>query len=178
MVYGIVKQSEGYVFVDSEPGRGTSFSIYIPMLPKGSIESAPAPKAEWTPADFTNRVVLVVEDNEGVRKLTCEALQINGFTVLEAASGVDALVIAKLSPSIDLLLTDIVMPQLSGDQLAEQMKEIFPGIKILFMSGYVGDIAIRREIPFLQKPFTPQGLLEMVAKVLDVTENDSVRKVA
>lgn len=171
VVYGIVRQSDGYVFVDSEPGRGTSFSIYVPMLPRGVVETPPVPKAEWNSADFTNRVVLVVEDNEGVRKLTCEALQIHGFTIMEAAGGEEALaLLEKRGSPVDLLLTDIVMPQLSGDKLAEIVSKIYPETKVLFMSGYLGDMPIRKDIPLLQKPFTPQALVEMVAKVLGVSE--------
>lgn len=170
MVYGIIKQSNGYIMAYSEPGRGTTFKIYLPRTP----ESLPAlQKADKEiPRGF--ETILVVEDELALRELTCTLLQEAGYTVLESSGVEDAIVIANDSHRrIDLLLTDIVMPRLDGRQLANQLVGIRPGLKILYMSGYTDDVlvdrgALARGTMLVQKPFTKSTLLRKVREALDV----------
>jgi PAS domain S-box-containing protein len=169
MVYGIVKQSEGYVWVYSEPGQGTTFKIYLPVR-AGAVERAqkePAPTAQQR-----NQCVLVVEDDRMVRYMMKRALGQAGYQVLEAASAEDALeIMVRRNPEISLVLTDVVMPGRGGRELAETIEELRPGIPVLFTSGYTnGEIErrglLRPQAAFLQKPFTPEALIRAVEKEL------------
>jgi PAS domain S-box-containing protein len=171
MVYGIVKQSGGYILVDSEVGKGTAFKIYLPR-----IAGEPQPAAlEIVPAASTmgNETVLVVEDQDEVRNLVEEILRMQGYHVLKASSGDEALRLCRAAKKpIDLLLTDMVMPGLSGRELAERMREISPGIKVLLMSGYAEEGTLPpgetgRGLVFIQKPFSAVTLAQKVREVLD-----------
>jgi len=168
-VYGIVKQSGGFIWVYSEPGRGTSFKIYFPRVNEEPSEpAAPAPG----PAPRGTETVLVVEDVTAVRGVAREMLERSGYRVLEASNGDAALRLAtKHNGPIDLLLTDVVMPGLSGRQLAAQLTELRPRLRVLYMSGYTDDAVVSHGmlepgIQYLQKPFTREGLARKVHEVL------------
>ncbi|HYH65717.1 MAG TPA: PAS domain-containing protein [Urbifossiella sp.] len=169
-VFGIVAQSNGHVGVYSELGLGTTFKILFP-----AVEAAPTRAAESRPS-FPLRgteTVLLVEDEAGVRKVARIALQAQGYTVLEAAGGADAVLAADRHPGpIHLVVTDVVMPEMGGRQLADVLRSRHPGVRVLFMSGYTDDAVIRHGIiahtdHFLQKPFTLLGLAKKARAVLD-----------
>ncbi len=171
MVYGIVQQSEGWIDVQSEPGKGTTFSVYLPAL-----TDAPVPEAMPEPALATrvdaSGTVLVVEDDDEVRGLVRTVLEGDGFRVLEASGGQAALALARSCPEkIDLVITDVIMPEMTGKQLADELKLLCPGARILYMSGYSGDVLARRgildaDISYLAKPFSPGSLCESVREIL------------
>jgi PAS domain S-box-containing protein len=172
-VFGIVKQSGGHIRVDSEEARGTTFRIALPRLdPTPSAESAPPPTDSAIRSAAGKERILLVEDQEGVRKVTRLALESRGFTVFAAPDGRAAIELFETStPPIDLLLTDLVMPDLSGRQLAEILRARRPGLPVLFMSGYVGDELERHGLvdpeSFLHKPFSLQKLIAKVRAALD-----------
>ena len=170
-VYGIVKQSEGYVWVYSELGQGTTFKIYLPRAAQ-DVTSSP-PKAASPSSTRGSETVLVAEDEEAVRKLTRRVLEAQGYTVLAAADGPEALRLAHTHAGpIHLLLTDVVMPSMSGRELAELVVSTRRETKVLYLSGYTDDAVIRHGVlepgvAFLQKPFTPQTLARKLREVLD-----------
>ena len=170
VVHGIVKQSEGHITVSSKVGVGTTFQIHLPVVEKPLHRSAATGESKRLHGPET---ILLVEDEESVRKLAAMALERFGYTVLKAASGDDALhLLATSGRKIDLLLTDLVMPGMSGRELAEAFASRAPEIKVLFLSGYTDDAAVRHGIlqagmAFLQKPFTPNLLAEKIREVLD-----------
>jgi two-component system, cell cycle sensor histidine kinase and response regulator CckA len=169
-VYGIIKQSDGYVWAYSEPGQGTTFKIYLPV--EAAEVSIPVPEVVHERA-ASGEVILVVEDEETVRTMTGRLLQSEGYEVLEAADGREALVLASADANrIDLVLTDVAMPDLNGRDLADRLKQLRPGLPVLFMSGYTDDEMVRRglidpEHPFLSKPFTPEVLAAKIRTLLD-----------
>jgi PAS domain S-box-containing protein len=173
-VYGIVKQSGGYVWIYSEPGLGTALKLYFPEV---SAAAAFGPIGEYqVPVNSANRgseTILLVEDEEAVRGLACRILERQGYRVIPAQHGRDAMDIATREEGrIDLVLTDVVMPGMNGRGLVERLSGIRPTIKSLYMSGYTDDDIIRRGFiepskSFLQKPFTSEALLQTVRKVLD-----------
>jgi PAS domain S-box-containing protein len=172
-VYGIVQQSGGHIDVRSEPGRGTTFEIYLPRS-KASLPPEPAgPDAGEVHAG--SETILLVEDEAAVRALLGRALRGSGYTVLEAASGADALRLAEQHAGpIHLLVTDVVMPAMNGRQVAERLAELRPGVRALFVSGYTDDAVVRHGLggegpAFLQKPFTPDALARKVRELLDRT---------
>ncbi|HYT63909.1 MAG TPA: PAS domain S-box protein [Gemmatimonadales bacterium] len=169
-VYGIVKQSDGYISVYSEPGHGSSFKIYLPRV--ATPAGAAAGPQKGGPARGTE-TVLVVEDEPAVLSLSRRALEAQGYVVLAASDAAAALrVVERHGGMIHLLLTDVVMPGLSGRELADQLAGQRPGIRVLYMSGYPGDAVVQHgTLPtgsaFLQKPFSPDGLARKVRDVLD-----------
>jgi len=170
-VYGIVKQAGGFIWVYSEPGRGTSFKVYLPRVDEAA-EPAVARPATTEPRRGAE-TVLVVEDAASVRMVTRQVLERYGYTVLEAPNGETALrLAAKHHGPIQLLLTDVVMPGLSGRQLAEQLSRLRPEMKVLYVSGYADNAIVHHGIldsgvAYLQKPFTPESLARRARDVLD-----------
>lgn len=171
MVYGIVKQSNGFIWVYSEPERGTTFKLYFPLAAGTSQPGAQEPEHE--PGGGTE-TVLLVEDSPAVRGAAARILQRFGYTVIEAPTSKAAIdLAAKRQDRIDLLLTDVVMPGVSGREVAERFSQLRPSAKILFMSGYTDDAVVRHGIlksgvAYLQKPFTGASLAEKVRSVLDL----------
>jgi PAS domain S-box-containing protein len=169
-VYGIVKQSHGFIWVESEVGQGTSFKMYLPQVTEVAGPVRPGPTAVSSSGTET---ILLVEDNAGLRKLATRLLAPAGYTVLGAASGEEALrLLEGHDAPVHLLLSDVVMPGMSGRQLAERLAQIRPGMKVLYMSGYTSDTIVRHgvldaKVPFLNKPFTAAALLRKVREVLD-----------
>jgi two-component system cell cycle sensor histidine kinase/response regulator CckA len=171
-VYGIVKQSGGFIDVDSTLGVGTTFNIY---LPRRKLEAADIAPVEITPAaarDVTGQdTILLVEDEEAVRSFAARALRMRGYNVLEAGGGEEALEIVKdAANKIDLIITDVVMPNMDGPTMVRNVKATHPDLPVIFMSGYAEE-AFRRndqsseDIHFLPKPF---GLKQLAAKVKEV----------
>ncbi len=175
-VYGIIKQSEGNIWVYSEVGKGTTFKVYLPRVDseeqlEGAHEAHPLPQGR--------EMVLLTEDEEPVRRLARVILETNGYQVLDASSGDEALSIFKAHPGeVDLIITDVVMPKMSGPELAQSLEALSPGIKILYLSGYTDDAIVRhglldQKMAFLQKPFTPDALLRKVREVLTATNQST-----
>jgi two-component system cell cycle sensor histidine kinase/response regulator CckA len=172
-VYGIVKQSGGYVWIYSEPALGTTLKLYFPEVSASAAFSTSEPRTASKDTKRGSETILLVEDEEAVRGLTSRILEKQGYRVIAAQHGREAMEIAsKESGRIDLVLTDVVMPGMNGRGLVERLTGIRPRIKSLYMSGYTDDDIIRRGFiepsrSFLQKPFTSDNLLQTVRKVLD-----------
>lgn len=170
MVYGIVKQSGGNIWVYSEPGKGTTFKVYFPRV-EDAVE-VPRIAAPAVSRLQGSEVVLLAEDEEAVRELARDILERNGYTVLAASEGAEALGIAQAHEGeIHLLLTDVVMPGMRGRDLFERLAPLRPGLNVLYMSGYTDNAVVHQGIlvpgtHFLQKPFTPDALLRKVREVL------------
>jgi CheY-like chemotaxis protein len=178
-VYGVVKQSGGYIAVDSEKGKGASFKVYLPR-----VEQAVAAKEEISPQPLTVRgweTILLVEDAEPLRKLAHMFLRNNGYHVLAAVDGSEALQVARQSAGpIHLLLTDVVMPGINGRVLAERLAPRHPAMKVLYMSGYTdsfiaGHGVLEAGTHLLHKPFTEEALARKVRELLDA--NGDTKKV-
>jgi len=170
-VYGIVKQSNGFIWVYSEPGQGTTFKVYLPKAKEGA---KPKEKEQPPVEDLGgSEVVLIVEDDDMLRKLAHKILRQRGYKVLTAEDGEDALRISKEHEgSIDLMITDVVMPKISGKETAERMQALYPHMKVIFMSGYTDNVinhhgVLTPELNFIEKPFTSKGLARKVREVLD-----------
>jgi signal transduction histidine kinase len=170
-VYGIVKQSGGYIWMDSEPGAGTRVRIYLPRAEAREPVAAPAPAVSR--ARRGEETLLIVEDEVGVRELIQEWLQAHGYRVLSAGNGLDALeVCAAHHEAIDLIVADVVMPSMGGPALVQHLTPARPGLKVIYMSGYADNALGDRRVldgatPFLQKPFTLDTLVQKVREVLD-----------
>ncbi len=170
-VYGIVKQSGGNIWVYSEAGRGTSFKIYLPRIAvPPTILEVPSGKTSFQTGSET---ILLVEDEETVRNLSREVLELCGYKVIEAENGLAALAICKkYQKQIDLLMTDVVMPQMGGRELAETLTQIYPQMRVLFTSGYTDDAIFRHGMieigkNFIQKPFTFEALACKIRELFD-----------
>jgi PAS domain S-box-containing protein len=170
-VYGIVKQSEGYVAVYSEVGVGTSMKVYLPVAEGAAQRIAPPASEASTPSG--TETILLVEDEEGVSALALKLLERRGYTVLRASGGAEAVALGRAhAGAIDLLITDVVMPGMGGPECAELLVRLRPGLKVLFVSGYAdaavtGHRILDPRAPYLQKPFTPDALARKVREVLD-----------
>ena len=170
-VYSIVKQSGGSIWAYSKPGQGSTFKIYLPRSDERVSQVGEAMQHPKSAAG--SETVLVVEDEQGVRSLVCNTLAVQGYKVLEAHSSLEAAsIMESYREPIQMLLTDVVMPQMSGKVLADRMPALHPEARVLFMSGYTDDAIIRNGILepnsfLLQKPFSPSGLLQKVREVLD-----------
>jgi PAS domain S-box-containing protein len=170
-VHGIVKQSGGHIWFYSEPGKGTTFKIYLPRVEEAAMPLHPvaAPATSLRGPE----TILVAEDNEGLRRVICQTLRLYGYTVLEARHGNEAiLVFGRHKGPIHLVLTDVVMPGMSGGELMERLSPFGRKAKVLFMSGYTEDTLPLRSllaagVPFLEKPFKSTDLVQKVREVLD-----------
>lgn len=170
-VYGVVQQSGGHIELLSEPGQGTTFKVYLPRVQDAVTE----PKLrELTPVPrHGSETILLVEDEEAVRALARSVLRSKGYKVLEAQRGNEALTISERHDGpIPLMITDVIMPQMSGPELAQRLASARPEMKVLYMSGYAGSVVGRPEVldteaALLQKPFTSEGLLRKVREILD-----------
>jgi CheY-like chemotaxis protein len=171
-VYGIVKQMGGNVWVYSGPQHGTTFKIYLPRVQE-EVRKPLVERGSVAPAGG-NETILLVEDDEGVRGLICAVLKAAGYNVLEAATGSEALHICdRYHGPLHLIITDVVMPQMSGRELVGRLSALRPETKVLFISGYTDDAVVHHGVieagtSFLQKPFTPQALARKVRETLDL----------
>jgi two-component system cell cycle sensor histidine kinase/response regulator CckA len=170
-VYGIVKQSGGNIRVESEPGKGTTFKIYLPRLEHDAVPEKR--KRAVTIPKRGSETILVTEDDDTLRMLICRMLQTGGYRVLEARHGVDALLVSEETQSpVHLLVTDVIMPKMSGRELADRLLQRRPGIKVLYISGYTDNAIVHQGVleegtEFIQKPFSVKDLLKKVREVLD-----------
>ncbi len=172
-VYGIVKQSGGYIWVYSELGQGTTFKVYLPLVEE-AVEPSLLPEPAVAPAQVSpeNHTVLLVEDEAPLRKLVLAFLESNGYRVFEASNGREAIRLAENTPeAISLLMTDVIMPGMTGRELASRLAAQRPQMKILFMSGYTDDAIVHhgvleRGMQFLQKPFTLEDLARKLQTIL------------
>jgi len=172
-VYGIVKQSDGFVWVYSEPGHGTTFKIYLPQVDaEETTEAKPVDEA----AQHGSETILLVEDDDVVRKLAQEILEAAGYDVLVADQGEEAIrLVVEHSQEIHLLLSDVVMPGASGKEIADRLIPLRPEMKVLFMSGYTDEAIVHHGVldsgvKFIQKPFSPAALVRKIREVLDVEQ--------
>lgn len=175
MVYGIVKQSGGYIWVDSQIGKGSVFKIYLPLVDKAAKLAESVNRSEEVPNG--TETILLVEDEEIVRNMSRQILETCGYKVIEAHNGLEALSVCKETKcKIDLVLTDVVMPKMSGRQLAEKLKFFCPEVKVLYMSGYADDEIVRQGLVqtganFIQKPFTFNAIARKIRELLEMKIN-------
>jgi two-component system cell cycle sensor histidine kinase/response regulator CckA len=170
-VYGIIKQSGGHIWIYSEVGQGTTFKVYLPRVDEEAQVYKPSQERQESRSG--KETVLLAEDEEMLRNLIRQVLTSFGYQVLEAANGAAALVVCEqYQDPIHLLITDVVMPEMSGRELTDRLAGLRPEMKVLFMSGYTDDTIVRHgilesDLAFLQKPFTPHDLARKVREVLD-----------
>jgi two-component system, cell cycle sensor histidine kinase and response regulator CckA len=168
-VYGLVKQAEGYVWVYSEPGIGTTFKIYLPVI---ASEAPSEPEAEQPPTLGSGELVLVIEDEPDVMRMAARSLREAGYSVLEATGGREAIeILMEAGTRLRVIVTDVVMPGMSGRDLATRIAALRPDLPVLFMSGYTDEDVIRRGLMergqrFIQKPFSPDALARQVHRAL------------
>jgi CheY-like chemotaxis protein len=174
-IYGIVKQNNGFINVYSEPGRGTTFRIYIPR----SAPEADTPKMQPSALSMPggSETILLVEDEAAILQMTRMMLERKGYTVLPAGSPNEALTLAKAHEGvIHLLITDVVMPEMNGRDLAGRLTALYPGLKLLFMSGYTANVIahqgiLDKGVNFIHKPFSKQELSAKIREILDGDKN-------
>ena len=176
-VYGIIKQTGGFIYVDSEEGKGTSFRIFLPRHVEAETAvvngSASDAAKEQKPTDLTGQgTILLVEDEDGLRSLNARGLRSRGYTVVEAANGIEAMeVLAEQDGKIDLVVSDVVMPEMDGPTLLKELRGRNPTLKVIFVSGYAED-AFEKSLPeneqfaFLPKPFTLSQLVAQVKETI------------
>jgi CheY-like chemotaxis protein len=170
-VYGIVKQNRGFIWVYSEPGQGSTFKIYLPRVKEGikTEEKVQTPEKDFGGSEN----VLLVEDDVSILNFAQKSLQKYGYRVLTANNGEDALRISKeCQGPIELLVTDVVMPTMSGKETARRLQLLYPEMKVIYMSGYTDDVIVHfgvleSGLNFLEKPFSPEVLASKVREVLD-----------
>jgi CheY-like chemotaxis protein len=172
MAYGIIKQSGGYIWLYSEPGLGTTVKVYLPR----AADPADEPQRPPEVPRGRGETILVVEDDEAVRTLTRRQLEEVGYDVMEAVSGREALELLSADSQIDLVLCDVVLPEMGGTELGRRVSAMRRKIPILYMSGYPGPEVVERGLitkhaPFLEKPFSPETLGSAVRRLLDQTQN-------
>jgi CheY-like chemotaxis protein len=172
-VYGIITQADGYVQIYSEPGLGTTFTILLPETSQPSPPTSPAPREMMTQAhDGAGETVLVVEDEAAMREVTCRILVRNGYRVITAVNGLDAIEVATSHPDpIDLLVTDVIMPQMLGKESADRIRARYPAVKVLFMSGYTQGVldtkgVLEADVNLIEKPFTEASLLAKLSEIM------------
>jgi two-component system cell cycle sensor histidine kinase/response regulator CckA len=171
-VYGIVKQSGGFIWVYSEPDQGSVFKVYLPEARSAQAQPS-GPLPVLVPSEGGSETVLVIEDEDVVRNLASRGLRDHGYTVVEARTGMDGLQHIQEHPgTVDLVISDVVMPEMGGRELGQRLALLDPHLPILYMSGYTGEDVIQRGLldpgaPFQQKPFTPAGLAAKVRTMLD-----------
>jgi CheY-like chemotaxis protein len=169
-VYGIVKQNSGGIQLESTLGRGSVFQIYFPRSDGRVFSDTSVPAARRSPGE--KATILIVEDDPGIRDLSTKILSRCGYKVLVAGGGEEARrVCERHDGDIDVLLSDVVMPGMNGPMVAEMLTRLRPGVRVVFMSGYTDDAIVRHgvmehDVPFLQKPFTPERLANKIAEVL------------
>ena len=170
-VYGIVKQSEGYIWVYSEPGKGTTFKVYLPRVEEAAQRVKK--KARAVHAAGGSETILLVEDDESVRSFVRSVLKSRGYKLLEAGGSDEAVrLIEKHFGPIHLLLTDVIMPRMSGPELAARLASLHPEARVLYMSGYTENAIVHQGVlepgtHSLQKPFVPETLIQKIRVVLD-----------
>ena len=169
-IYGIVKQNDGFIWVYSEPGKGTTFKVYLPRV-KGDME--PEEKEQTSVAELGgSETVLIVEDDDSLRNLAQKALRQHGYKVLVAENGENALKVGKEHDGqIDLMITDVVMPKMGGREAAERLQPLYPQMKVIYMSGYTDNAIVHHAVlepglNYFEKPFTPEGLARKVREAL------------
>jgi PAS domain S-box-containing protein len=169
-VYGIIKQSDGYVWVYSEPGLGTTFKVYLPAVAAEVPEPVPSPAPT---ARKSNETILVVEDDMSVRQMIVRILAAEGYSVLEAQNGREALTaVERHGKPIALVLTDVAMPEMGGEELGIRLSEVAPALPVLYMSGFTDEEVrrrglLQRSVPIVQKPLMPQTLTQRIRSALD-----------
>jgi two-component system, cell cycle sensor histidine kinase and response regulator CckA len=170
-VYGAVRQNDGFITVKSTPGVGTTFAIYLPRHRDNGSKAAEVP--DFVPLEHGKETILLVEDEEAILDLTAEMLKLQGYTVLASANPVEALRMAReYDGFIDLVITDVIMPQMNGKELVEALAQDRPGMRRLYMSGYTADViahhgVLDEGVHFIQKPFPMQAILTKVREVLE-----------
>jgi len=166
-VYGIVQQSGGHIWVESEPGEGATFTVYLPRVAAETATEAPGGRApDAMPCG--RETILLAEDEDMIRTMVSEQLQARGYRVLAASDGLEAFRLGvDTREPIHLLLTDVVMPGMSGREVAERLAAAHQEMRVLYMSGYTDDAAVRGDGDLLTKPFAPQELARRVREILD-----------
>jgi two-component system cell cycle sensor histidine kinase/response regulator CckA len=169
-VYGIIKQNSGFIWLESEVGRGSSFKVYLPRVDEiPSVRDVSPPVANIG----GNETILLVEDDDALRSATRRILRGRGYTIIEARHGGEAMLLCeRYAGDIHLLLTDIVMPQMSGRELCDKLRQLRPEMKVLFMSGFSENAGDERPVvepgtSFLAKPFSPQTLLDSIRRAIE-----------